>query len=67
MKKIINPNTLVLGVIKVFFIYTKAVGSYNQFVTPRFEVVNGTWAGSKGGLNRVQRRAELDSNISKYK
>ena len=57
MKKLLIP-ILILAAVGIF-IYTKAVGSYNQFVT-QDEVVNGTWAEVE---TQYQRRADLIPNL----
>lgn len=57
MKKILIPIAIlaVLGI----FIYTKAVGTYNSFVTTE-EQVNGQWAEVE---TQYQRRADLIPNL----
>jgi LemA protein len=57
MKKLLIPILIIAAV--GIFIYTKAVGSYNQFVT-QDEVVNGTWAEVE---TQYQRRADLIPNL----
>lgn len=57
MKKAIIP-ILIIVVVGVF-IYTKAVGTYNQFVQTE-EVINGQWAEVE---TQYQRRADLIPNL----
>lgn len=57
MKKILIP-VLILAVIGIF-IYTKAVGTYNQFVRTE-ETINGQWAEVQ---TQYQRRADLIPNL----
>lgn len=57
MKKILIP-VLILAVIGIF-IYTKAVGTYNQFVQTE-ETINGQWAEVQ---TQYQRRADLIPNL----
>ncbi|KPQ15076.1 LemA family protein [Algoriphagus sp. NF] len=57
MKKLLIPIAI-LGVLGIF-IYTKAVGTYNSFVTTE-EQVNGQWAEVE---TQYQRRADLIPNL----
>ena len=57
MKKAIIPIVIIL--IVGVFIYTKAVGTYNQFVQSE-EVINGQWAEVE---TQYQRRADLIPNL----
>jgi len=57
MKKALIP-ILILAVVGIF-IYTKAVGTYNQFVQAE-EVINGQWAEVE---TQYQRRADLIPNL----
>jgi len=57
MKKILIP-VLILAVIGLFM-YTKAVGTYNQFVQSE-ETINGQWAEVQ---TQYQRRADLIPNL----
>jgi LemA protein len=57
MKKALIP-ILIIAVVGIF-IYTKAVGTYNQFVQTE-EVINGQWAEVE---TQYQRRADLIPNL----
>lgn len=57
MKKLLIP-ILILAVVGIF-IYTKAVGTYNQFVQTE-EQINGQWAEVE---TQYQRRADLIPNL----
>jgi LemA protein len=57
MKKILIP-VLILAVVGLFM-YTKAVGTYNQFVQSE-ETINGQWAEVQ---TQYQRRADLIPNL----
>lgn len=57
MKKAIIPILII--VVVGIFIYTKAVGTYNQFVQTE-EVINGQWAEVE---TQYQRRADLIPNL----
>lgn len=57
MKKILIP-VLILAVVGLF-IYTKAVGTYNQFVQSE-ETINGQWAEVQ---TQYQRRSDLIPNL----
>jgi len=57
MKKAIIPILIILVV--GIFIYTKAVGTYNQFVQTE-ETINGQWAEVE---TQYQRRADLIPNL----
>jgi LemA protein len=57
MKKLLIP-ILILAVVGIF-IYTKAVGTYNQFVQTE-ETINGQWAEVQ---TQYQRRADLIPNL----
>src|SRR5690606_11547835 len=57
MKKAIIPILIILAV--GIFIYTKAVGTYNQFVQTE-ETINGQWAEVE---TQYQRRADLIPNL----
>jgi LemA protein len=57
MKKILIP-VLILAVVGIF-IYTKTVGTYNQFVQSE-ETINGQWAEVQ---TQYQRRADLIPNL----
>src|SRR5690606_36104257 len=57
MKKALIPILII--VVVGIFIYTKAVGTYNQFVQTE-EVINGQWAEVE---TQYQRRADLIPNL----
>ncbi|MBN7814464.1 LemA family protein [Algoriphagus pacificus] len=57
MKKLLIP-ILILAVVGIF-VYTKAVGTYNQFVQTE-EQINGQWAEVQ---TQYQRRADLIPNL----
>ena len=57
MKKLLIPIAIIAVV--GIFIYTKAVGTYNQFVQKE-EVINGQWAEVE---TQYQRRADLIPNL----
>lgn len=57
MKKLLIP-ILIIAVVGIF-IYTKAVGTYNQFVQTE-ETINGQWAEVQ---TQYQRRADLIPNL----
>lgn len=57
MKKLLIPIAIIAVV--GIFIYTKAVGTYNQFVQKE-EVINGQWAEVQ---TQYQRRADLIPNL----
>ncbi len=57
MKKILIP-VLILAVLGIY-VYTKAVGTYNQFVQSE-ETINGQWAEVQ---TQYQRRADLIPNL----
>ena len=57
MKKALIP--ILINAVVGIFIYTKAVGTYNQFVQTE-EVINGQWAEVE---TQYQRRADLIPNL----
>jgi LemA protein len=57
MKKLLIP-ILIIAVVGIF-VYTKAVGTYNQFVQTE-ETINGQWAEVQ---TQYQRRADLIPNL----